>query len=101
MQRPFIQLKHYKAVKTDKNPVSTSVPGAPLFKKRVAAVHTHPYVEGYGIDQFSNADKNWSKSAKVPLYVLGSNGFLRKYNAATGEDVTIFTDLPRDPKFPG
>ena len=90
----------YKAVKTDKKNNSVGVPNAPLFKKRVAALHTHPMGSWAGITRFSDADKKWADYYKIPLYVHGPNGELRKYDPATGEDILIYSDLPISPKTP-
>ena len=69
-------------------------PRAPLFKKRVAGIHTHPMGSGRGITQFSSADKEWANYYKIPIYVYGPNGILRKYDPATGEDIRLYSDLP-------
>ncbi len=90
----------YKAVKTDKKNNSVGVPNAPLFKKRVAALHTHPMGSWAGITRFSDADKKWADYYKIPLYVHGPNGELRKYDPASGEDILIYSDLPISPKTP-
>ena len=90
----------YKAVKTDKKNNSVGAPNAPLFKKRVAALHTHPMGSWAGITRFSDADKKWADYYKIPLYVHGPNGELRKYDPATGEDILIYSDLPISPKTP-
>ena len=90
----------YKAVKTDKQNNSVGVPNAPLFKKRVAALHTHPMGSWIGITRFSDADKEWANDNKIPLYVHGPNGELRKYDPATEEDILICSDLPISPKTP-
>ena len=90
----------YKAVITDKKNNSVRVPNAPLFKKRVAALHTHPMGSWAGITRFSDADKRWADYHKIPLYVHGPNGHLRKYDPATREDILIYSDLPISPKKP-
>ena len=90
----------YKAVRTDKKNNTVSVPSAPLFKKRVAALHTHPMGSWAGITRFSDGDKDWAKRNNTPLYVHGPNGELRKYDPVTGEDILIFSDLPVSPKTP-
>jgi len=90
----------YKAVKTDKKNNSVGVPDAPLFRKRVAALHTHPMGSWAGITRFSDADKKWADYHKIPLYVHGPNGELRKYDPLTGEDLLIYSDLPISPKTP-
>ena len=90
----------YKAVKTDKKNNSVVVPNAPLFKTRVATLHTHPMGSWVGITRFSDADKTNAVKRGVPNYVHGPNGELRKYDPATGDDILVFSDLPMSPKTP-
>ena len=88
----------YKAVKTNKDGWSVTPPNAPLFKKRLGVLHTHPFGSGIGITRFSDADKKYADYYNIPIYVHGPNGELRKYDPATGEDILIFSDLPLSPK---
>ena len=90
----------YKTIITDKKNNSVDVPSAPLFKKWVAAVHTHPMGSWLGITKFSIADKDWADYYHIPLYVHGPNGKLRKYDPMTGEDSLVCSDLPISPKTP-
>lgn len=61
---------------------------------------THPMGSWAGITRFSEADKKWADYHKIPLYVHGPNGELRKYDPASGEDILIYSDLPISPKTP-
>lgn len=54
---------------------------------KAAAFHTHPMGSRVGITRFSDADKKWADHHKIPVYVHGPNGELRKYDPATGEDI--------------
>ncbi|MDL2289436.1 DUF4329 domain-containing protein, partial [Clostridia bacterium OttesenSCG-928-F22] len=84
----------YKIIETDAKGASVRVPNAPKGKKRVAVVHTHPFIPTYIGHEFSPADKR----VKVPNYLYTPYGTMRRYDPATGEDVELFTGLPRDPK---
>ena len=90
----------YKAVKTNKDGWSVVPPQAPLFKKRLGVLHTHPFGSGWGITRFSDSDKEWANYYKIPIYVHGPNGELRKYDPVTGEDILVFSDLSVSPKTP-
>ena len=90
----------YTAVKTDKKNNSVGTPNPPLFRKRVAILHTHPMGSWAGITQFSEQDKICAKFYRVPAYVHGPNGELRRYDPKTGEDILISSDLPKSPKQP-
>jgi len=98
---PTIVKKYtYKAVKTNKDPWSVSIPQAPMFKKRLATVHTHPMGSGMGITRFSEGDINTANDMMLIDYVYGPNGEMRKYDPSTGEDILIFSDLPVSSKKP-
>ena len=90
----------YKAVKTDKKNYSVRIPYAPLFRKRVAALHTHPMGSWIGVTKFSNEDRQWADGNKIPLYVHGPNGILLKYDPITKKETCISSDLPISPKRP-
>ena len=90
----------YKAVRTDEKNNNVTIPKAPLFKKRLAGLHTHPMGSGGGVTRFSERDIEWSREHGIPLYVHGPNGELRKYDPATGKDVLVFSDLPHSPYSP-
>ena len=90
----------YKSVKTSKKNNTTSVGNAPLFKKRVAALHTHPMGSWAGITKSSSGDFDWVAHYKIPLYVHGPNGELKRLDPGAEEDILVFSDLPISPKTP-
>lgn len=90
----------YKAVKTNKDSDSVNIPRAPLFRKRLATVHTHPMGSGIGITEFSDEDKETANRLGLVDYVYGPNGEMRKYDPSTGEDILLFSDLPVSPNRP-
>ena len=90
----------YKAVKTNKDPWRVDIPLAPLFRKRLATVHTHPMGSGRGITRFSEGDIETANNMGLIDYVYGPNGELRKYDPSTMEDILIFSDLPVSTKTP-
>jgi hypothetical protein len=76
---------------------SLLIPFAPLFRKKVAEIHTHgAYNEGFENDDFSPQDKN-----AFINYLVTPLGTLRKYNPAEGSDIVLYDDLPYDPNHPG
>ena len=90
----------YKTVRTDKDPWGVSIPKAPLFRKRLATVHTHPMGSGLGITRFSPGDIETADDMGLVDYVYGPNGELRKYDPSTEEDILLFSDLPASVKTP-
>lgn len=75
---------------------SLMIPFAPLFRKKIAEIHTHgAYNEGFENDDFSPQDKN-----SFINYLVTPLGTLRKYNPAEGSDILLYADLPYDPSHP-
>ncbi|MHB1453453.1 MAG: DUF4329 domain-containing protein [Saccharofermentanales bacterium] len=76
---------------------SLLIPFAPLFRKKVAEIHTHgAYNEGYENDEFSPQDTN-----SFINYLVTPLGTLRKYDPSDGSDIVIYSDIPFDPNHPG
>jgi RHS repeat-associated protein len=90
----------YTEAKTDKDGWRVTAPSVPWYKERVGDIHTHPFGSGKGKTWFSIDDKAWADEYKIPIYVHGPNGEMRKYDPSTGEDISIFTDLPVSPYTP-
>ena len=90
----------YTKEKTNKDPMSVGIPSVPLFRQRVAVVHTHPMGSGVGITRFSDGDKKWANWNKTLIYVHGPNGELRKYDPKRKTDILLYNDLPTSPNQP-
>ena len=84
VKRQLRLLKYtYAAVKTKKDPWNVNIPSAPLFKKKLATVHTHPMGSGSGITQFSSADIKTADNLKLIDYVyveLHPKCWTKKFN---------------------
>jgi len=49
----------------------------------------------HGITSFSSTDIELSENAKIPYYVAGPNGELKKHYPNLDIDVVVFNDLPK------
>ena len=93
----------YLDFRTDKSHKEVNIMTNPLllmFMRPVAALHTHPMGSWKGITVFSKGDIEFANANRIPLYVHGPNGVLRKYDPFTGENIPIFDDLPWSLKRP-
>lgn len=90
----------YCAIYTDRSPEFVNIPLEAYFKSSLATVHTHPLGSGRGATQFSPGDYKTANDMGLIDYVHGPNGKLKKYDPSTGEEIFVFTDLPKSPKKP-
>jgi RHS repeat-associated protein len=105
----------YKVIENGKTYYSYSVPNAagdggstvPVSKAPdgttpVADVHSHGNSWGKDValsdNSFSPTDKASNDAKKIDGYLTTPNGSLKKYDAKTGKESTMSTDLPSDPK---
>ena len=72
----------------------------PFAFNAVAMIHSHPYVKGYGYNQFSNPDKFYADIMNMPYYLYTATGRLLKYDPATDSVKEIYTGLQKDPHIP-
>ena len=83
----------YKKVVTDKDSSKVREPRAPLFRKRVAIVHTHPKGGWEGITTFSPKDEEVASKLNILVYVHGPDGTLRRLDPATREDEIVHNSI--------
>ncbi len=87
----------YKLVVTQKNAVEVAPPKVPLFKKRVAVVHTHPYIKNYDTENFSPEDIEYANVHSVYVYVRTAFGSIKKYDPFTQSETIINSGFSWDP----
>jgi len=68
-------------------------------KKRVAFVHTHAYLPGYGNEVLSDADLRKAARYGVPMFLVSPKGIIYTHDQA-GNTVTYMEHpiIPRDPR---